>query len=506
MSDAATHPKTHNLPPIVAPTELDMFEDLQRRFPELEAKAKEFEKALSEYPEELKLADEEVAAALQDLLGQMRKHQNIIAAHKKGEKKPWDGIVKVVMNFFTKHDDRIDKLLSTWAPRHQAFLELKKADAQRKAEEEAERQRQKAEADRKAAEEAEARAAAARAEEEAARERERIATEAAERAEQERIASVARAEAARKEEQRLAEEKRKRDKAERDNNETALRGAARHMRAAETLHAFAEQNDATADEARQLDELIRPGGVIGILIGPVSTSLLLTDEQRTEIEGTRTRLGELRTALAHRLDEKQRKEREEAAKAEAEAQAKARAEAEAKAKAEAEAIAKAAADRAAEEERARAAKEEKKQQTAAAREARDDAKEAAQGAKVADRQASVLDESADRSDNRADRIETRLGKSTDADLSRTRGDLGTTGSLTRHWTYSIVDEQALRAGFIVPGHEAPCAGLAEHLMSDALAGAVYRWMRAHQGSWTKERIDDALPGVVFMYEQGSTIR
>jgi len=489
---------------IAAPTEQEALDDLKRRFPELETKQAEFEDALKEYPKDLGLDDADRAAALQDLLGQIKKQKSIIKAHKKDEKGPWDRIVKVVTNLFTSAEEKLEKLEEEWVPVHQAYMDKVKAERTRKQEEEAQRQREKEEAARKAAEEAEARAAAARAEEEAAKAREAAARAAAEKAEQEKREAQARAEAAAAEERRHAEERKQRERAEKERNEDSLKAIKRHMKEAARLHdkmGEAEEGDVEQSDIDQLDALVRSGGIIGVLAGPVFDSPLLTTEQQQEIEQTRLALGNMRQVLSERLDAKVRRKRAKEAK-EAEAKEAAAAEErriqreadEARSKAAREAREKAEAETKAAEEARKKAQEE-------SREARADARDAFKEAKVAGREVKAQEVVADRAANMADKIEDKLENATDAEIAGTlRGELGTRGSLTRNWTLSIVDEDALRE---------VCGPLAAHFTADALNGAAYRWMRAHQSGWAgKHRVegkDVGLPGVTFAYQQGVRI-
>jgi hypothetical protein len=160
--------------------------------------------------------------------------------------------------------------------------------------------------------------------------------------------------------------------------------------------------------------------------------------------------------------------------------------------------AKAKADREAAEKEVEEAKASVKAAKAEVRASAADARDAFADQKSAAKDAKVLGDDADRTENRADRIERKLEKSTDADLSRTRGDLGTIGGLTRRWARIITDEAKLREA---------CGPLGEHFTTDALEGASYFWMRAHQVAWKgRERVENELPGVVFVYESDTTLR
>jgi len=495
MSDTATI--GHNRG-ISLPSDEEMLAELQRKYPEIEREIGEFEKALATFPDELTLEQPDVAEALQDLLGQMKKTQKVWSkAHAPAEKGPLNKLVKVVTNFFTKADERMDGMLDTWAPRYQAYLDKKKVAAERKMAEEAEKQRQAAEAARLAAEaaEEERRKSEARAAEE--RRKEQEAREAAERAAREKEEAEARAAAAKEEERRLAAEKAAKDRAEKEGNVTALREIKALMKTAEKLHLLGEADEATEDEIKALDELIRPGGTIGTQAGPVASSALLDDDQRTDIEAVRGRLTALRDAINARFNKREQTRREKERKIAEEADAKLAEERRLAREAEDKKLAEARAKREEEEAAVERAKQEKKDSEARAREARGEARSAESGAKAAGKTADRHETDAQRADNRADRVENKLENSTDAELSRSRGDLGTVGSLTRRWAYYITDEAALRA---VSGP------LGEHLTTTALEGATFHWMRAHQPGWAGQtRVENALPGVVFAYEQEARI-
>ena len=499
MSDLP--PKTHNLPPVAAPTDEEMMADLRARFPELEAEMAQFEKDLAGYPKKLTLQDAEVAQALQDLIGKMKKHKTILGAHKKTEKGPWTKIVNVVQNFFTTREEKIGGLLKEWGDVHEDYLQQKKDEAVRKAEEEAERQRQAAEAAQRDREAAETRAREAREREEAAQKAEQEARDRAAAEEARARAAWEAADAAAAEERRIADERKARERAEKETNADNLKKIRGYMKEAEKLHTSIGTAGDEADDAeiQQLDALIKAGGIVGLLSGPVVHSTLLDEAQTAEIGEVRARLGELRKAVGERLDAKERRRREKARKDEEVREAVL---AEQRRK-----------DREADEERSRLAREEREKaetEAAAARQGQKDAqaevraargeqREAFSEQKAAGKVAGKAGQEADRAANRADRIDRRLENSTDADLSRERGNLGTVGSLRRDWKcYLPDDETALRA---VLGPLGP------HFTTEALSGAAFHWMRAHQYGFTGERVEPAeLPGVLFAYETTVQIR
>lgn len=496
MSESQTlPPRTHNNPPIAIPKDTDVLVDLKGRYPEVQTLLDQYEKSLLGFPKKLGLEDEEVAAALQDLLGNMAKQKRVWSAHKKEEKSTWDKMVKVVQNFFGKAEEKVDAYLEEWRPVHTAFLDLQEAANRRKAEEEAERQRKAAEESRLAAEKAaeeQRRAEAAAAE---ARRKEEEARLAAEKAEQERVESLERQRVAAEEEKRLAEEKKKRDREEKARNEDGLRSLKRYMKDAEKLHLLAEADEANEAEVAQLDQLIKSGGIIGLQASPIAASTLLDDEQRAEIEGIRKRVGEMRTAMDARFSKREQKRREKERAEEEKRQAELaemrrleREEAEGK-------LAAAKAAREEEERKATAAKEEQKKAEAAARTARTEARGHAADAKDAAKEVKDHGTDADRAGNRADRLDRRI-ESGAADGGPLRGELGTVGSKTGRWARFITDEAALRASL---------GPLGPHFTEAALEGATYQWMAAHRSGWTGERIEGALPGVTFIWEEESRI-
>lgn len=510
MSEAAapTVGLGHNKPPVVLPKEDEMLEHLQNRYKEIPAKLAEFEAAFAGYPEELTLEQPDVAEAFQDLLDQVAKEQRVWGAHKKGENGPLTKLTNVVKNFFTKADEKADALIAANKPKFDAYVEAKKQKAIRDAEEEAERQRQK----QKAAEEAAAKAAAEKArleaEAEAARRAEEEARAAAEKAKRDKEEAEERARLAAAEEKRLAEEKRVRDREEKERNTQGLRDVRAYMKTAERIHGQAEAGEASETELEHLDSLIKHGGMIGGIAGPVLGSMLLDDEQRDELGTIKTRLDAMRTAQNERFNRAELRRREKARLA---AEEKEKADAEArriKREAEEKALADAKAKREAEEAAALKAKEEKAAAEKLARDAAGDAKEALSDAKVAGRAGRMAGEEAERAANRADRVENRLNKSTEADLSRTRGDLGSVGRQQRSWKHLIKDEDVLMAAITDACADPNLKQLLALLGPEALNGAVFRYMRMHQDGWKmadRQRVDNALPGVVFVYELDTVI-
>lgn len=496
MNDTATISSGigHNSGIIAPPEEAVLLADLERRYADVATDLDGFEAALKEFPKSLKLEDIETAAALQDLLGKLAKHRKRYGADKKSEKSIWDKPVKIIQNFFAKAEDKIKAWEEEWSPVHEAFLELKKADEKRKADEEAERQR-------KIAEEAQERARKAEEERLAKEEEARLAREAEEKARREkeeaekaeREAKERRA-AAEAEEKRIAEERKQRDREEKERNADGLKKIRDHMKDAETYHRLAEVEEAEDHELELLDVLVKPGGTISTIAGPIANSHLLTDEQREKIAEVRERLTEMRAAQDARFNKREQKKREKARAEEEERQRIADLERQKQRQADEEAAAKARAEREKAEQEAEDAKERKRKAAEDAKAAEAEAKGRIQDARVAGREVKHAAGEADRAENRADRADRRAGQTTDAEFSRLRGDYGTVGSLSGRWKHEITDDAALRATL---------PELGAHFTDDALSGAVYRWMAAHRDGWDRQqktRITDALPGVLFYWE------
>jgi len=506
-----------NNPPITPPTNEDMLEDLQHRFPEIETEQKDFEEALATYPEDI--VDDDTAAALQDVLGKMKKHKTRLGSYKKEEKKPWDSISNVIKNFFVKHEETVDGWLNTWQPRYQAYLDKKKAAAQRKAEEEAKKQREEAERLKREADAAEERKRKAEEEERLARQREEQARLRAEEEDRKRKEAEARAAAAKAEADRLDRERKAREKAEKEEAASEFRQMKQFMRTAEKLAEDAAAGTILNTAMDVFEDLVLEGGEISRLGTKLRHSPHLDDDQRAYLQEVKESIDGWRQARQDRLaaaaaEERKAAEAEAARRRQAEAErqreeAAAAAVRAAQRKADEDAAAAARADRVKAEQEAAAAKAATRAAQVESRAAAADARDAYADQKTADREVRVSTEDAARSENRADRIDNKLQKSTDADLSRTYGDLGTTGSLTKSWKHYITDDIALKAAMraaVKPESEV-YGELIDLLKPEDLNGAVFRFMRLHQGSWTgRDRVDDVLAGVTFAYEQGLAIR
>lgn len=500
MTDTENPPGPgHNNPPeVITPPEADVLADLESRYSDIDAQLTDIRSALATYPE--KIEHEDQANSLGDVLSKAAKlRKTVLEPGRVKEKGRWDGLAKVVQNFFTTPKEEIEEITTLWKPRLQAFMDAKiEAERKKQAEELA---RQQVERDRLAAEaaaatkkreEEEARLAAARKAEEEARaraaEQERLAREAEER--QRKAAEEA---------ERLAAEKKRRDDAERAANATKLDVLRKHLKRANDLHGFTAAAEASEGDLIELDTLIRAGGTIGAIAAPLSASSVLSQNEKIEVELARARLGVLRAAFTDRLGKRDAKKRAKAEEEERKAQEKAAAERKRVADAEAARVAEANA-KAADEAAARAAAEKAAQEAAQDIDmAVADQETGAKALKTAARDAKAAESQAERSDRLTDRMERRHGNSSDATLSQGRGELGSVASKTGMWKHEIVDDAALRA---------VCGPLGEHFTDTALAGAVYQWMKAHRSGFAEDATvitPPELPGVRFFWEDGVRI-
>ncbi|MBI1213592.1 MAG: hypothetical protein GC190_19210 [Alphaproteobacteria bacterium] len=491
-------PAGHNLPPVEPPTPEAALQDLNARYSEIDAALAEYEKAAKTFPDNLTIKDQDVAQALQDLLGKMKKSLSAWGAYKKEEKGKWNGIVKVVQNFFTTREEKLEALHNKYREKHLSFLELKAAEERRAAEAEAERLREIA-----AAEAAKALAAEnerKRAEEErAAAEQRRI--EAERRASEERAAkerAEQEAKAARERAAELERQAKERARVERKLLDEKAQDLKLKLAYAKRICALLENDEAEEAEIETLDENIKPNGLISQIAARILSSSEKTEQDEAAVSDATQQVATFRDALSrHRqAEEAERKREQEAEEAERQRIAK-----EAREKREAE-LAELEAARA-EEAKAKADVEAAKERAAAAkaeqREAASSEKAADRGLRSAERQERSTGQTAAKADARAGRFEGRVDNTEEYKLGTTRGDLGTVGSLTARWTYNIVDEAALRA---VSGP------LGEHFTLEALQGAVHRWMSSHRGSLTGPvgaRVKGLLAGTEFVREIDSRI-
>lgn len=492
MSDLQSPPKTHNNPPVEAPSETALLDDLKARYPKAEETVEECLVAAATYPDEV--TDPEQASKMQALIKKMTTEKAQLKAARGVEKKPWDTITKIVHTWFVTKEEKLDAAIDKLKARHTKFLEHKEELDRQERERIAEQERQRlAELERQAEERkwdaiwAEARAENADYDERKARER-------AEEEERKAREAKAAAEAAAAEEKRLADEKKARDRAERERNEDNLKQIRRHMKDVERLNTLATEKGDDADEAdlAQLDALAKPGGVVSVLVAPVRDSILLSDEQKEEVANLTKRIAEIRTAIHARLDAKERRRRAKAQKEEEEREAERRKAREAQQKADEEERERVRLDR---EKADRAAQEARDRLTAAKGEVKDAVKTGAAAlteAKGAQREATQLGRQAEKQEGRSARADARAEADPGA---QHRGDMGTTSSLTYVWKTTSIDRDLI-----------PLDQLRPYLHDDAISAAVTKWKNDHQAEWSgREVVKDALPGVVFTYEPGTRV-
>lgn len=445
MSSETTAPLHHNNPPVTAPSEEDVLDDLESRYPTVGTALAQYEKTAKAVPQDIR--DDATAVKVQDLLRKMRDQKAQWEKDRGTEKRPWDNVARTVMNFFKTPQDKLDALIKDILPRHTAYLE-RKAEAARIAKEiAAKAEREKAEkAQREAAAAEQRRLDAERAEREA-REREEAAERRRAEAEQRRKDEEARAEAARV---AAAEAEAKR------REEARLAEIARREREAA---AAKEQRERAEREKREAEARAKAAE---------------EDRKRMDAEAERRRLAEAEvakvTAERERLREADAQRRILAAQAEAD---KARAEA------------------AASEARAKAAKAEEKAARSEIREAASEQREAIADQKSAKRDERVNLSAGVQHETRADRMDRKLLDTNDADLARMRGD-HTLGSLAGRWAYDVVDFAEL-----------PADRLWQYVSQDAKSAAVYRYMmdNARDGNAPPD-----LPGAFFEKVKTSQIR
>lgn len=487
-------PLGHNKPPVVLPKDEEMHADLRRKYPEIDKEIPELEKSFATYakpdgtPIPLGVKDADVANALTDLIDQAKKKRKAWKAYGAGEKGPLNKLVKVVTNFFTTADDKIEAMLTKYEPVVQEYLDAVEDEKERQRQAEIARQQAAEEAARAAAAEEQRKAEIARLAAEAERKKEQDAREAAERARAEQEAAEASAAAARAQEKRLADEKRERDKAEKEKNATSIRDIKANMKTAERLNDLAEAEEATDPETQNLDMLVKAGGIVGNLAAEIFYSSLLDDEQKNYLTDTRARLGVLRAAFNERVNKREQKKRQKLADEAAAREVVLAAERQAAQKKADDELAATRNRRLEEEAKADRAAQLARDHQSAARDSRETARGHEKDVKDAGKNAAKAEDTADRAANRADRLDSRGPAK-----AQSRGDLGALGTKARTWKHYVDDEAAIRATL---------GPLGPHLAIDDIKSAAFWWMRAHQAGFQGERVlPPELPGVRFSLEE-----
>lgn len=484
----------HNLGPVTAPTDLAMRADLETRYPEVKTELDEMEKALKSFPE--KIETEEDAKSLTDNLGKISKLRKSWKAFRADEKKPWNGIIGIIQNYFASGEEKLEALDDEWRPRLKVYQDKKDADAAAARQREIDRQHEENERLTRERAELEMDAVYLDALKELAefderKLRERLDREAAERAEAERIAGEKAAQ-----EKLEADAKRARDREEKERNDKGICEAKALLKMADQRNDLAEADEGTAEDAQMLEQMIKAGGQISTIMGPIASSVLLTTDQADDVQTIKTRLTELRESLDERSNKRARARRA-AAQAAEEAAERDRAETRMRDEADEELrLFDLRKEREAAEARAAAAKSAEQLTRGDIRETREAGRDAATGLKEAGRAVKNTAREEERGQNRADRMQRRHEDTTDG--GRVRGEYSATSSKTGRWTHNVMDEPALRA---------VCGPLGEHFTLDALSSAAFQWMAAHREGFVGERFaDPALPGVVFIWEEGLAIR
>lgn len=490
MSSAAEAKPGHNLGPLTVPSEANVIASLDAQYPSVKTDLAEIETAAATYPAVIET--EEQASALQALIKKAKTTRASCKAWRGLEKKPWDGVAKIIYNFFITPEEKLEKIEDTLGEKLTAWSDKKAEEARLAAEEKARKEREEAERLENERKEREMDALYAEALKELAEYDERKARERAEEETRKAAEAEEKRKAAEAEAKRIEAEKKAAEKAEREKNDENLKSIRRHMKDAEKLNtAMSTEGDEVSDaDIQLLDAIVRPGGTVSLLAGPVASSTLLDDDQRREIEGVRIRLNDLRQNIVDRMDSKARKKREKEQKAEADRLAKEAAEREERRK-EDEAKAQKARE---ERERAEKEAEEAKRKAAEAKgELKDAVKnvnETSRDAKEAGRDLTAAEKAAGKADSKATRTEAKAEGLTDADASRHRGDGGTTSSLRGRWTHQITDFDAL-----------PADKLWSLIGEDAKSAAVSKWMANNMAEWDKDEVvRDAMSGVIFVRE------
>lgn len=497
MSDApvADARPGHNKPPVTPPHETDLLEDLKARYPGVKPKLDELLASAATVPDTIE--NDEDAGKVQDLLRSMADALRRWKADRTAEKGPWAKLADIAYNFFKDKEDKLGAAEKLVRAKHTIYLEAKEAAEEKRRALAAEAERKKADEARVAAEKAAQEKAAAEAAKAKAEEDERLALERAAIAkEQQRIAEE-KARLAAEEAKRIEADRKARDKVERERHVGVLKQLLGHAKMAARLHDNGLTDETPQADIDQLDALVRPGGIMAVLLGQVMGSSYLDTIQVQEVEQTQTMLDNMRQVLEERLDDKQRRKRERERKAQEKADAAAAAERDARRKADEAAATAAREARDKAEAEAKAARADATAAKNEAREASEDANEAHADAKQAARDEASAVKGADKLDARAGRAERSLENATSADLSRTRSELGTTGSLAGRWNYVVEDRNALVAYF---------GPLGQYLNPEAMDAAVHRYKMQNQATWTETPHRTEVPGVFFENVPESRIR
>lgn len=448
MSDPQTAGVGHNKGPISPPFESDLLEDLKTRYPTVETKFDELMASAKDVPPVIE--DDATAGKVQELLRNMTDTMKRWKADRGLEKGPWAKLADIAFNFFKSKEDKLDPVMKDIKDRHTVYLGVKAEKEEQLRLARAEEQRKEAQRLADLAKEKEEDAMWAEARQELAEWEERDARRRKAEAIEDQMWAEARAELAAYDEAQALKRKAEREAAEAVQRKADLKRLKSLNKEADALAVKDAAETITDDERDRYRQLIGQNGEIPALQAKLAGDRShLSQEERDELEAEEKNLVRLRDdrVANHAAAEKAKG-------------------------------AKAAAQR---------------DQKTATREANELAGEV----KEAGREVAQLTKGAEKADARAGRAERAVEGATDADLSRTRSDLGTVGSLSGRWDYVVEDRDALVKYF---------GPLGPYLQPDAQDAAVYRYMRQHQGTFTQTPTRTDVPGVFFENVPESRIR
>lgn len=438
----------HNRGPVTPPFETDLLDDLKYRYPNVQTKFDELLRSATEVPETIQ--EDEQAGKVQELLRGMGDALRRWKADRTAEKGPWAKLADIAYNFFKDKEDKLSIQEKLIRARHTIYLE-KKADAEEKRRAElAETLRKEAARLEQLAKDAKEDALWAEARQELAEWEETNANRRKREAQEDQLWAEARAELAAYDEGKALERKAEREKLAAMERKIDMAKLKKLNKEADALAVKDKAETITDEERDRYRQLIGSGGEIPALQARLAGDRShLTDEERAELEGEADNLARLR---AERIDNHAAAE-----------------------KAKAERVKAQNAERAA-----------TKQANTLAAEVKETSREATQLAK-----------GAEKADARAGRAKRQVENATNADLSRTRSELGTVGSLSGRWVHVVEDDAALLAY---------CGPLGKFFTPEDRKNAVYRYMREHQHEFTETPARTEVPGVFFENVPESRVR
>lgn len=476
----------HNQGPITAPSEEDFLVHLRVTYPQVETDRDRLLKSAASFP--ASYDDESTAGEVQELIKAMRAHRSAWSAARSQEKTPWQALADTAYNFFKRPEDAIETSMKALLAGHTSFAERKRVRAQVAAEADAKAKREEAERLKREAAAAEERTRKAQEDERLAREAEAKAREATAKAEKERKEAEERIEKARLEEERQAQLKKEREDKERNQLETWLSEAnylvLQNGQYLENIALLTEEGlieyENAITVAIQTCRKVLASQVASLGQLDRANKLLHTANQHDEI------------VAARRKADKESRTREREADEKREAEAKA--ERDRKRKIDEEAADKARRDREAAEAEAAQAKQRASEARADVRSAQAEQRAAVKEQSVAGKDAKVLGKIAEKTETKASRMEAKAEDANAADLSRTRGDYGSVGSLSGRYIARVVSYELV-----------DLAELRPYLNENAIDAAITKWQRDHQKAWNDDAVSTALAGVIFEWHSESRI-